>query len=193
VAVAVCRDDACDGQAAGPRRGPAPSGWWPRGPLKMDPARSVRPAERRSHSSKSPAQIPGRTSPSQAMHSGRGAPFELGQAVPELPAGADTPPWKHLVQVALRGPGLMNISAPISGLAWPSAACTSGTVRPRACRRCACAPSRLSLGASGGPRSANAAAQAGRISWAARRCSRNSTRCCSRRSQSPYTRWTRAR
>ena len=39
--------------------------------------RSVSPAEGRSHLSKSPARIPGRTSPSPAMSSGGHAPFEV--------------------------------------------------------------------------------------------------------------------
>ena len=55
----------------------------------MGHPRSVPPAEGRSHLSKSPARIPGRTSPSPAMPSGGDAPFELRQAVPGLPAGAD--------------------------------------------------------------------------------------------------------
>src|SRR5260370_11726701 len=49
-----------------------------------------------------PSADPRRTSPSPAMRSGR-APFELGQAVPELPAGADAELGEHLVQVVLRG------------------------------------------------------------------------------------------
>ena len=49
------------------------------------------------------AGTPDLAGPSDALR--RGAPFELGQAVPELAAGANAELGEHLAQVVLRRPG----------------------------------------------------------------------------------------
>jgi hypothetical protein len=118
------------------------------------------------------------------------------QVLAQLSAGADAELGEHLVHSAVRG--LMNSCAPISGFVWPSAAsratcvsctvsvCCGSLVRLRTVSPVAWSSRRALSANPAAPKWPN-------MLWAVLRCSRASTRRCSRRSHSPYTRWARAR